>query len=242
MTIATTIHDVPAGNAEPCGLNPTLRSPISHDGTPELGLLYQVPARQGRAVRVKQGQMIEAINTHGTQVCDFWAFSSANPAEFMEHARGFLNRVIPKVGDGLATNRRRPILTLVADTSPGVLDTLMAACDLFRYINFGVKEYHDNCADNLRMAMMAIGVPVPEVPQPLNLWMNIPVNADWSVEWLPPVSKAGDKVRMRAEMDCICAMSACPQDMIPDQQYAASGGAVQGGGMRGGVRKCGLAF
>ena len=215
--IAAKIRDIPAQNGEPCGLNPTLHSSISADGIPELGHLYQVPARHGRAVRVAKGQTIEVINTHGTQVCDFWAFSSANHAEFMswEHGRGYLNRLIPKVGDALATNRRRPILTLTEDTSPGIHDTLMAACDLFRYINFGVEQYHDNCADNLRMAMMAIGVPAPEVPQPLNLWMNIPVNKDWSVDWLPPVSKPGDRVGMRAEMDCICAMSACPQDMIP---------------------------
>ncbi len=217
MKIAINIHDCPSANTAPCGHNATLHNPVSADGTPELGHLYQVPARHGRAVRVAKGQTIEVINTHGTQVCDFWAFSSANHAEFMswEHGRGYLNRLIPKVGDALATNRRRPILTLIEDTSPGIHDTLMAACDLFRYINFGVEQYHDNCADNLRMAMMAIGVPVPEVPQPLNLWMNIPVNKDWSVDWLPPVSKPGDKVRMRAEMDCICAMSACPQDMIP---------------------------
>lgn len=217
MRIAVDIHDNPSVNGTPCGHNATLHNPLSVDGTPELGRLYEVPARQGRAVRVAKSQTIEVINTHGTQVCDFWAFSAANPAEFMswEHGRGFINRVIPKVGDGLATNRRRPILTLTEDTSPGIHDTLIAACDLFRYTNMGVKEYHDSCSDNLRMAMMAVGVPIAEVPQPFNLWMNIPVNRDWSIEWLPPVSKAGDKVRMRADMDCICAMSACPQDMIP---------------------------
>ncbi len=217
MKMASHIHDHPSANTTPCGHNATLHNPVSADGTPELGHLYQVPARHGRAVRVAKGQTIEVINTHGTQVCDFWAFSAQNPSEFMswEHGRAYLSKVIPQVGDALATNRRRAILTLTEDTSPGIHDTLMAACDLFRYLNFGVKEYHDNCADNLRMAMMAIGVPVPEVPQPLNLWMNIPVGRDWSVQWLPPVSKAGDKVRMRAEMDCICAMSACPQDMIP---------------------------
>jgi Domain of unknown function (DUF1989) len=68
--------------------------------------------------------------------------------------------------------------TLVEDTSPGVHDTLIAACDLFRYITLGVDEYHDNCSDNLRMAMMAIGLTVPEVPQPFNIWMNIPLAAD----------------------------------------------------------------
>lgn len=54
-----------------------------------------------------------------------------------------------------------------------------------------------------------------EAPQPFNLWMNIPVNEDWSIEWLAPVSRPGDHVVMRAEMDLIAVMSACPQDMIP---------------------------
>jgi uncharacterized protein YcgI (DUF1989 family) len=63
--------------------------------------------------------------------------------------------------------------------------------------------------------MMAIGLTVPEVPQPFNLWMNIPVSDDWGIGWKAPVSQPGDHVLLRAEMDCIVAMSACPQDIIP---------------------------
>lgn len=217
MTIRQMICDVPASNAEPCGLNATVREPISADGTPEIGRVYQVPARMGRAVRVAKGQTIEIVNTHGTQVCDTWAFNDQNMAEFLswEHARAGIDKVIPVVGDALLTNRRRPILTLTLDTSPGVHDTLIAACDLFRYIALGCTEYHDSCADNLRLALMAIGRSTPEVPQPFNLWMNIPVAQDWRIQWLPPVAKAGDQVRLRAEMDVIVVMSACPQDRIP---------------------------
>src|SRR5438105_10448182 len=47
----------------------------------------------------------------------------------MEHARVAMGRILPKVGDTLVTNRRRPILTLIEDTSGGVHDTLLAACD-----------------------------------------------------------------------------------------------------------------
>jgi uncharacterized protein YcgI (DUF1989 family) len=211
------IYQSPAANGEPTGSNPSIKEPISRDGTPELGKRYMVPARQGRAVRLKKGQSIAVINTHGTQVCDFWAFSAANLSEFMswEHARGGINRVVPRVGDAIFSNRRRPIMTMTEDTSPGVHDTLIAACDLFRYINLGVEHYHDNCSDNLRLALLAIGEKAPEVPQPFNIWMNIPVNRDWSIEWLPPESKPGDRVVLRAEMDCIAVMSACPQDMVP---------------------------
>lgn len=203
--------------SEPDGLNRTRHDPIAADGSPELGATYQVPPRQGRAVRLSAGQTISIINTHGTQVCDFWAFSAGDRREFlsMEHLRAALSRIWLQVGDALFSNRRRAILTLVEDTSPGVHDTLIAACDLPRYRSLGCADYHDNCSDNLKMALLAINERAPEVPSPLNLWMNIPVQADGSIEWLPPVSQPGDRVSFRAEMDAIVVMSACPQDMVP---------------------------
>ncbi|MBF7695675.1 urea carboxylase-associated family protein [Acinetobacter sp. EC115] len=115
----------------------------------------------------------------------------------------------------IVTNQRRPIGTLLTDTSPGIHDTLIAACDLHRYTNLGVSGYHDSCADNMRLALKAIGLRAKEVPQPLNLWMNIPVNPDNTISWLPTVSKAGDYIEIRAELNCVVVMSACPQDIIP---------------------------
>ncbi|KLU24042.1 aminomethyltransferase [Caballeronia mineralivorans PML1(12)] len=204
-------------NSHALGENATLREPISADGTPEIGKTYTVPARNGRAVRVKSGQTIRITNTHGTQVCDTWIFNADHLDEFLsfEHARASLDKVIPQAGDPLMTNHRRPIAEFVTDTSPGVHDTLMAACDLYRYKNLGVAGYHDNCADNMRMALKAIGLRAREVPQPFNLWMNIPIKPDYSIEWLAPVSKASDYVDIKALMDCVVVMSACPQDIIP---------------------------
>ena len=175
-----------------------------------------IPARSGRAVALKAGQSIKIINTHGNQVVDTWAFNAHDLAEFMsmEHMRAFINRIRPRPGDKLATNKRRPILTLVEDTSPGIHDTFIAACDIYRYQGLGCTDYHDNCADNLRAGMAGLGLAPPEVPSPLNLWMNIPINADGSIDWKEPVSKPGDYVVLRAEMDCIVAMSACPQDIV----------------------------
>lgn len=210
------IEAMPRLNSEPCGYNKSLRIPVSLDGTPVLGKKYQVPARCGRAVRLKKGQTIRIINTHGSQVCDTWVFSADNLNEFMswEHGRAWIGGLVPKVGDPLITNRRRPIMTLLEDTSPGVHDTLIAACDVYRYMTLGVTDYHDNCADNLRLAMKAIKMEVAEVPQPLNLWMNIPVSERMNIDWCLPVSKPGDYVDLKAEMECVVAMSACPQDII----------------------------
>ena len=87
--------------------------------------LMQIPARKGRAVALKAGQSIRIVNTHGHQVVDTWAFNANDLGEFlsMEHMRAAIDRIRPKPGDALVTNKRRPILTLVEDTSPGVHDT-----------------------------------------------------------------------------------------------------------------------
>jgi uncharacterized protein YcgI (DUF1989 family) len=179
--------------------------------------LQTVPARRGRAVRLAAGQAIRIVNTHGSQVVDTWAFAAHDLSEFMsmEHLRATLGKVFPETGDALVTNRRRPILILEEDSSPGRHDTVIAACDVHRYALLGSREYHDNCTDNLRAALAALDLRVPEVPAPLNLWMNIPILPNGRIEWGTPLSKPGDHVLLRAALDCVVAMSACPQDMIP---------------------------
>jgi uncharacterized protein len=176
-----------------------------------------IPARRGRACRLNKGQAIKIINTHGHQVVDTWAFSAETLHEFMsnEHTRPTIGTIFPTKGHKLYTNRRRPILDFEEDTSPGIHDTLFAACDDYRYGLLGCQEYHDNCTDNLIAAMRQIGLTPPEVPSPLNLWMNIPVAPDGRATFEEPVSKPGDYVVLRAEMDCVVAMSACPQDILP---------------------------
>jgi hypothetical protein len=176
-----------------------------------------IPARRGKAIRLRQGQQARVINTHGQQVVDTWAFHSTDLHECMsmQHTRAALCHIMVRVGDSLVTNQRRPILTLVEDTSPGIHDTLIAACDRYRYTLLGCTEYHDNCTDNLAAALAELGVQAPETPSPWNLFMHIPVQPDGRLSFEPPLCKPGDSVLLRAEMDCFLAFSACPQDIVP---------------------------
>ena len=177
---------------------------------------HLIPARKGVAIRLQAGDIVHVINTHGNQVVDTWAFNAEIPAECMsmEHTRGVLYKLSPSCGDGLYTNRRRAILTLVEDTSPGGHDTLIAACDEHRYRLLGCDQHHDNCTENLAFALAELGVQASHTPSPLNLFMNIPV-ADGLLSSRPPLSRPGDHVSLRAEMACIIVFSACPQDMVP---------------------------
>ncbi|HUA53524.1 MAG TPA: urea carboxylase-associated family protein [Candidatus Sulfotelmatobacter sp.] len=179
--------------------------------------IVEIPARKGKAARVRKGQRVKVINTKGQQVVDTWAFNAQDLKEFMsmEHSRGAFMAIIPKLGDSFVTNKRRPILTVVEDTSGGIHDTMIAACDRYRYELLGVKGHHDNCTDNLAAGMHALGLTPPETPSPLNLFMNIPVLPGNKIDFLPPVSTPGSYITLRAEMDCVVAFSACPQDMTP---------------------------
>lgn len=178
----------------------------------------EIPAGRGRALRLGRGQAVRLINTHGTQVVDCWAWNAADLAEHMsmEASRVWSQRLNPIVGDSFVTTRRRPILTLVEDTSPGVHDSFMAACDRHRYELLGVKGYHRNCLDNMVESVRELGL---EPPQPilasLNIFMNIAVEPDGrTLATKPAVSRPGDFITLRAEMDCVVAFSACPQDIV----------------------------
>ena len=178
--------------------------------------LVTIPARRGVATHLKKGQTIKVVNTHGSQVVDFWAFNTDHSGEFMsmEHCRVGLGRYRPKPGDELITNQRRKILKFLEDTSPGVHDTMMAACDRFRYEQLGCTDYHDNCTDNLWEALAAVRFKPTETPCPFNLWQNTPVDSNGSIEQLRTVSKRGDFVLFKALMDVVLCFSACPQDIV----------------------------
>ena len=174
-----------------------------------------IAARHGKAAFVRKNQKIKVINTHGTQVVDCWALNSDNLGEYMsmEHCRVDLERYKPKTGDTMVTNRRRPILKILEDTCEGSHDTLLAACDRYRYEKLGCKEYHRNCTDNFWEALVKLNLKPVELPSPFNLWQNTPVESDGSIKPNPPESRRGDYIILRAEMNLVLCLSACPQDV-----------------------------
>lgn len=179
--------------------------------------IEQIPARQGRAVRLAPRSLIEVINIHGSQVLDTWAFSAADPAEHMsmEHTRSVNSRWSVGRGTSFVSCRRWPMLTLVEDTSPGVHDTLLPACSPEIYRELGCIGWHASCEENLHTSLRESGLAVPFTPAPLNLFMNVPISSDGTLDRMPPTSRPGDCVVLRAEMELWLVFSACPQDVTP---------------------------
>jgi uncharacterized protein len=188
-----------------------------------------VPAASGRAVRVQAGELVRIVDVAGGQVGDVFTFTtdSADEHHSAAHTRAHVRRLFPAVGQQFVTDRRRPILTLVADTSPGDHDMLIAACDPQRYAQLGVPG-HRSCAVNLREALAAIEHPYTgPTPQPINVFMRIPAGTDGSLTWLPAPTAAGDAITFRAELDAVVVVSSCPMDLVGINRGAPSPLAVE---------------
>jgi uncharacterized protein YcgI (DUF1989 family) len=144
-----------------------------------------------------------------------FAFNAADVREYAsaEHTRVFTGRLFPRIGEPFVTNRRRPILTFLEDASPGKHDMLMAACDPTRYQMLGVEGWHASCQENLQTVMAGLGHDHVEVPQPINIFMEVPVAADGVLEFVPGRSRPGDAVTFRVELDCYVVLTACAQDV-----------------------------
>ncbi|OWP07437.1 hypothetical protein B2J93_4966 [Marssonina coronariae] len=185
-----------------------------------------IPARHGVAVTLKTGQTIKVINTSGMQVVDTWAFtlSSFPPSPTSgiisqistQHTRASLNKIIPRVGDGLYNNERVKMPTVVEETSVGAHDTMIVARDRQRYEKLGGDSEHRNCADNLVEGLRAMGLKAPQfTPSPFKLFMNIPIHDDHeTISFESSTSKENEYVSLKAELDLIVALSACPQDIL----------------------------
>ncbi len=179
-----------------------------------------IPASTGKAIELQAGQHARIGLPEGSQVADMFAFALPSLDEVLStaHTRSCALCLSPKPGDAFYSNQRRAMISLIEDTSPGVHDLLLSACDQARYTLLGHTDPHTNCNDNVLMALKAGGWSLPagaSVPNPVNLFENVAIASDGSVEICAPLAKQGDSVTLRAEMDLVLVISACPMDIMP---------------------------
>ena len=177
---------------------------------------FTVKAGHGRTFEVKAGQQLTIIDVEGQQAADFVAVVAANPKEKLSptHTRRQLRTLFFAVGDALYSSLGRPLVRVVADTV-GVHDANVPACDDTRFtVDFNVTG-HRNCLDNMHTGLALHGLSPFDVPEPFNLFQNGPVTPDGRMQVTDPTSKSGDYISFEVLEDLICAVSSCPQDIIP---------------------------
>ncbi len=178
-----------------------------------------IPATTGRAVTLRAGQTLRIISVEGKQVADFIAYNADDMTEALStiHSLVSLGRLFPTAGDQLRSNRRRPMVEIVRDDT-GRHDMLIAACDPWRYeYDFGVTG-HRSCSDNFLEALREWRIERHQLPHPVNFFQNMRY-PDGRVEFGESLAKVGDVVELRALMNLVAAVSACPMDLNPISGY-----------------------
>ena len=174
--------------------------------------VVEIPERSGDAFRLAAGQTLTVIDPRGVQVADLLAYSAEDLAEVISSGRtlDYAETIYLTTGNLLYSNRSRPMLTIIEDTV-GRHDFLLTPCsyDTFHHFYPDLPP-HRGCFGNLAAALEPYGVKPDMIPTAFNCFMNVTVDgATGKLDVLPPISKAGDHIVLRAEMDLVIGLTAC---------------------------------
>ena len=174
--------------------------------------MERIPPCSGRAVELEAGDELVVVAPMGQQVSDLTAFNRDDLDEYLSSGRSidYASKLWLTTGDTLYSNRSRPMFTIVEDTC-GRHDFTLTPCskEMFEKL-YGEEEGRPGCEGNLASALAPWGIGRDRVPVAFNIFMNVTVDGDTGqVAVLHPLSRAGDHVRLRAEMPLVVAMTAC---------------------------------
>ena len=186
-------------------------------------MIAEIAPRTGTALRLERGQVLKVIDPQGAQVSDLVAFNNADPRERISNGRTFDYEETVRLthGNRLWSNRSQPMLAIIED-SVGRHDFLLTPCSEDTFAHFYPdKPRHRGCFGNLTEALASYGIARDDIPCAFNIFMNVPVDGESGrLTVQPPISRPGDFIRLRAEMDCIIGLTACAA-------YASNGGSFK---------------
>jgi uncharacterized protein YcgI (DUF1989 family) len=179
----------------------------------------------GTAFELAKGQQLRVIDLEGEQVADLIAFNRSDKTEWLSSGRSidYANRIYLTKGDILYSNRSRPMFTIIED-AVGRHDFLLTPCspETFQII-YNNAEAHPSCFNNLATHLALFGIAPDSIPTTFNIFMNVEIDANGVLSILPPRSKAGDAIVLRAEMDLIAALTACSAEMSNNYRFKPIG-------------------
>jgi uncharacterized protein YcgI (DUF1989 family) len=173
-----------------------------------------VPKCEGRSWTVGAGQEVRIVAVEGAQAADVIAWSAADPRESLSswltrHMSGNFGRA-SKVYTKLPAAR---LMFTVLTDRPGLLWLSPGRCNRLKYAGAPYfQPDHANCQDILAATIEPFGMSAYDVPEVLNVFMNPELHEDGTYRFLPSPVEPGDFFAMRAEMDVVMAVSACPDD------------------------------
>jgi urea carboxylase-associated protein 1 len=175
---------------------------------------HLIPARAPWSGLVRKGQIIRIEDSHGQQAVDTLFYNAHDTTERYDAQATLAAQASAYIGDGarLLSNRGNLMAVVTADTS-GAHDTSAGACSCeANTVRFGHHtRYMHACRENFLLALAPHGMDKRDIVSNINFFMNVPVLPNGDLAIVDGLSKPGDHVELRAEMDLLCAISNCPQ-------------------------------
>lgn len=186
------------------------------------------PPRDACTFRVRAGQFFRIVCTGGPQVGDLNLWNADDLRErFFSGKTRAIHATHVSVGDRLWSSLPylRPMATITDDTlawygfdadGAGIHDVIGTRCDPYTHRALAGADYHRCCHSNLARALgRTLGLPAREVEHHVHDVLNVFMCTGFTRDTHRYFMKAspvrpGDHLELFAEIDLLCALSACP--------------------------------
>jgi urea carboxylase-associated protein 1 len=179
-----------------------------------------VPAGQPWSRRIAEGEVLRPIDLEGQQAIDFLCYN-ADDLDERYHAPNTMKiqgSIYLGKGSSLLSVRARRMMTIIEDTCGGH-DTIFGCCSFaLDEVRYG-KTNPRCCQQNFEEELALHGMGPRDVVPNVNFFMRVPVAEAGHVAIVDGISKPGDYVDLRADMDVLAVLSNCPQMHNPCNGY-----------------------
>jgi uncharacterized protein len=178
-----------------------------------------IPAKEARVFEIKAGQTLRVIDLEGEQVADIVFLNHHDKRErYCAWLTAAIHGNLLKV-PVLYSNPpfMRPIVEIGEDTV-NVHFPAAARCNRVRFEELGKKGLL-GCQEILERILYPYGIEPHEVPDVFNAFMRVNISEDGRRENALPAGKKGDHTDFKALIDCLIAICACPDEILPTNNY-----------------------
>ena len=183
----------------------------------------------GKTFVVRKGQVISVI---GQSTADYVVFNLRNVKERFDQARTKVDqgKIYVTTGDLLISKFNNVMMTIVKDTYKGTHDLEKGMCSTSFYKKWGDRIFaiygdvwkklgrqrgvapKHGCWENLAKALKPHGIAKEDVPSPLNIFQTMVIDGKTgTMRYAMVRPDPGSQMDLRAEMDCLVGISACPE-------------------------------
>lgn len=178
---------------------------------------FTILPQSGKGFELKKGDYLQVIDVEGSQVADMWAIViNKEKVDWLSasQTRDINERLFPMPGEHFYSDKGYSLLTLIEDNSPCTHDMLFPACNQMLYEKVGLPN-HPNCRDNFLGAQKNLGVELPFVPDPVNLFQCSEPQIDGKLEVSASINPPGGNVLLCANENLYVIITACSVDYHP---------------------------